>query len=80
MNLVERGFDICTTFKELDPETLLKLFKTFRSWPEYDENLFMPSSLTGDENKVSILSFKVKRILLYTLNLVIFFRKMTKKN
>ena len=46
---------ICTTFKELSPNELLELFKMFKSCPEYDENLFIPVTLVGDEEKVGIL-------------------------
>ncbi|KAL7297279.1 hypothetical protein TKK_0009679 [Trichogramma kaykai] len=49
--LVEKDYDICTTFKELPPQKLLELFQTFKSWPEYDENLFIPSLIHNDDAK-----------------------------
>lgn len=38
------NFNIFTEFQDLDVEQLLKLYKEFSSWPEFEECYFLDSS------------------------------------
>ncbi|XP_015120687.1 dimethyladenosine transferase 2, mitochondrial [Diachasma alloeum] len=39
--LIREDYDIYSTFDELNSEQLLQLFKTFKSWPEYETSPFI---------------------------------------